>query len=63
MKRALARRAADTYVLAGTEKIGAASRFAVLPLGAVAGIVTDAPASDDTVRRLRDGGVAVIHAE
>ena len=42
MKRALASRAADTYVLASTEKIGAASRYRVLGLDDVAGIITDA---------------------
>jgi DeoR/GlpR family transcriptional regulator of sugar metabolism len=62
MKRALAQRAAETYVLASAEKIGAASRFAVLPLGAVAGVVTDAPADDETVRRLVDARVPVIPA-
>ncbi|MEU7482167.1 DeoR/GlpR family DNA-binding transcription regulator [Lentzea sp. NPDC042327] len=50
MKRALAHRAADTYVLASAEKIGAASRFSVLPLEEVAGVVTDA--DDDVVRAL-----------
>ena len=54
MKRLLARRAADTYVLASAEKIGAASSFEVLPLAEVAGIITDAPADDPTVRRLSD---------
>ncbi len=44
MKRALARRAADTYVLASAEKVGAASCFPVLPLSAVSGVVTDAGA-------------------
>ena len=62
MKRALARRAADTIVLASAEKIGAASRFAVLPPDAVAGIVTDAPATDDTVRRLQEAGVPILAA-
>lgn len=62
MKRALARRAADTYVLASTEKIGAASRFAVLPLDAVAAVITDAPARDETVRRLVAAGVPVLPA-
>jgi len=62
MKRALARRAADTYVLASAEKIGAASRFAVLPLAAVAGVITDAPAEDGTVRRLAAAHVPVIAA-
>jgi DeoR/GlpR family transcriptional regulator of sugar metabolism len=59
MKRALALRAADTFVLASSEKIGAASRFGVLPLSEVAGVVTDAGADEPTVREL---GVRVIHA-
>lgn len=59
MKRLLARRAADTYVLASAEKIGAASPFEVVPLADVAGIITDAPEDDPTVRRLT---VPVIHA-
>jgi DeoR/GlpR family transcriptional regulator of sugar metabolism len=62
MKRALARRAADTYVLASSEKIGAASRFAVLPLTAVAGVVTDAPAEDEVVSRLVRIGVPIVPA-
>ncbi|GAA3920727.1 DeoR/GlpR family DNA-binding transcription regulator [Actinoplanes auranticolor] len=62
MKRALAQRAADTYVLASTEKIGAASRFAVLPLSAVAGVITDASSQDETVRRLSADGVPVLPA-
>jgi DeoR/GlpR family transcriptional regulator of sugar metabolism len=60
MKRALARRAADTYVLASAEKIGAASRFAVLPLSAVTGVVTDAPPGDAAVRALRAAGVRLL---
>lgn len=42
MKRTLARQAADTYVLASAEKIGAVSPYLVLDLPSVAGIVTDA---------------------
>jgi DeoR/GlpR family transcriptional regulator of sugar metabolism len=52
MKRALARQAADTYVLASSEKIGAASRFSVLPLAEVAGVITDAAEDDPAVRGL-----------
>ncbi|GAA3447726.1 DeoR/GlpR family DNA-binding transcription regulator [Planomonospora venezuelensis] len=59
MKRALARQAADTYVLASSEKIGAASRFAVLPLAEIAGVITDAGADSPAVRAL---DVPVIHA-
>jgi DeoR/GlpR family transcriptional regulator of sugar metabolism len=57
MKRALAGRAADTYVLASIEKIGAASPFTVLPLTAVAGVITDAPADE-----LREAGVPIVAA-
>lgn len=62
MKRALARRAADTYVLASAEKIGTASRFTVLPLTAVAGVITDAPEHDDTLQQLHTTGVPIIPA-
>lgn len=62
MKRLLSRRAAETWVLASSEKIGAASRFSVLPLDDVAGIVTDASESDATVAALRERGVEVLFA-
>jgi DeoR/GlpR family transcriptional regulator of sugar metabolism len=52
MKRALARQAADTYVLASSEKIGTASRFTVLPLSETAGVITNAPPDNPTVRAL-----------
>jgi DeoR/GlpR family transcriptional regulator of sugar metabolism len=57
MKRALARRAADTYVLASADKIGVASRYRVLPLAEVAGIVTDAP---DALAEIAAAGVPII---
>jgi len=60
MKRILASRAADTYVLASAEKIGAASRFAVLPLDEIAGIITDSPGTNPTVRRLSERGIPVL---
>ena len=61
MKRALARRAAETHVLASAEKIGAASRFLVLPLAAVSSVVTDAP-DGDAVRRIAAAGIRVVDA-
>jgi DeoR/GlpR family transcriptional regulator of sugar metabolism len=62
MKRALSRRAADTYVLGSAEKIGAASPFTVLGLGDIAGIITDAPVKDPTLERLLEAGVAILPA-
>jgi DeoR/GlpR family transcriptional regulator of sugar metabolism len=61
MKRALSRRAAETYVLGSAEKIGAASQFTVLPLSSVSGVVTDAGKSDRAVMDLVAVGVNVIH--
>jgi DeoR/GlpR family transcriptional regulator of sugar metabolism len=60
MKRALSRRAADTYVMASAEKIGAASRFAVLGLDEVAAVITDADPRAPAVRDLEAAGVRVI---
>ena len=62
MKRALAARAADTYVLASSEKIGAASPFTVLPLAEVSGIITDAPDDHPVLPELRETGVPIIAA-
>lgn len=61
MKRALAARAGDTYVLASSEKIGAASPFEVLPLDAVSGVVTDA-ADGPALQALTDAGVPLVRA-
>jgi len=63
MKRALATRAADTYLLASSEKIGAASPFTVMPLADVSGIITDAPPDHPVLEEIRRRGTPVIHAE
>lgn len=62
MKRALAARAAETYVLASDEKIGAASRYAVLPFDAVAGIVADVAADAPAARELTRAGATLLPA-
>jgi DeoR/GlpR family transcriptional regulator of sugar metabolism len=53
MKRTLASRAAETYVLASSEKVGAASPFLVLPAAEVTAIVTDAPPGHPALTGLR----------
>ena len=62
MKRVLASRAAETYVLASIEKIGAASPFTVLPLAEVSGIVTDADPDEQVLQELITAGVSVLDA-
>jgi DeoR/GlpR family transcriptional regulator of sugar metabolism len=60
MKRTLAGRAADTYVLASSEKIGAVSAYKVLDIDAAAGIVTDATADADALQELERVARALI---
>ena len=60
MKRTLAGRAADTYVLASSEKIGAASPFIVLPLAQISGLITDTPTDHPVLQQLQHDGVAII---
>jgi DeoR/GlpR family transcriptional regulator of sugar metabolism len=60
MKRVLASRAAETYVLASAEKIGAASPYQVIPLSQASAIITDAPPESATIRELRARQVEVI---
>lgn len=62
MKRALAARAAETYVLGSDEKIGTASRYTVLPIDAVAGAITGRPEHDPTSRELIKAGLRLVHA-
>ncbi|MBP0451053.1 MULTISPECIES: DeoR/GlpR family DNA-binding transcription regulator [unclassified Kitasatospora] len=62
MKRALSARAADTYILASSEKIGTASRFRVLPWEKVSGLITDADPQDAVVRQIGAHGVEILAA-
>ncbi|MFE7423945.1 DeoR/GlpR family DNA-binding transcription regulator [Streptomyces sp. NPDC014735] len=62
MKRALAARAADTYILASSEKIGTASRFRVLPWEETSGLITDADPCHAVVEQLMARGVEVLTA-
>jgi len=62
MKRALAARAADTYVLASSEKIGTASRYRVLPWEKITGLITDADPRDPVVEQLTARGIEILTA-
>lgn len=62
MKRALAARAADTYILASSEKIGTASRFRVLPWEGISGLITDADPHDPVLEQLAALGVEILPA-
>jgi DeoR/GlpR family transcriptional regulator of sugar metabolism len=61
MKRTLACQAADTYVLASSEKIGAVSPYKVLELDATTAILTDA--GEDALGSLRHVAPAIIECK
>jgi DeoR/GlpR family transcriptional regulator of sugar metabolism len=50
VKRALSQAAADTFVLASTEKLNAASPYSIVPLDAISGIITERSASPQSLR-------------
>jgi DeoR/GlpR family transcriptional regulator of sugar metabolism len=62
MKRALASRAADTYILASSEKIGTASRYRVLAWDKISGLITDADPGTPAVEQLTALGVELLVA-
>lgn len=62
VKRALAARAAETVVLASTEKLGAASPYVIADIDTVGSIVVDSGAPQAIRRQLRARGVTVVVA-
>ncbi len=64
MKRALAARAGETFVLGSAEKIGTVSRYRVLPLGEIAGVIVDGAdeASAPTLDALAERDVRLMRA-
>ncbi|MGQ0711354.1 MAG: DeoR/GlpR family DNA-binding transcription regulator [Rhodoferax sp.] len=63
VKRALHARAAETVVLASSEKLLSASPFVIAPLKALSLLVVPDDTPAKTVRALRVGGVEVLKAE
>jgi DeoR/GlpR family transcriptional regulator of sugar metabolism len=62
VKRALCRAAAETYVLASSEKLGAASPYAVVGLDEVSGILVESGVDKALVKPFEKRGVTVIRA-
>jgi DeoR/GlpR family transcriptional regulator of sugar metabolism len=59
IKRAISRRSSETYVLASSEKLGAASAFRVVDFADVTAAITDTT-DTRTLRPLRKAGLEVI---
>lgn len=63
IKLALSQQAADTFVLASSEKLGAASPYVVADLDTVSGLIVDASAPADVLAPLEQVGVPILIAE
>ena len=62
VKRALSRAAAETYVLASSEKLGAASPYAVVGLDEISGLIVESGVEKALVKPFEKRGVTVIRA-
>jgi DeoR/GlpR family transcriptional regulator of sugar metabolism len=62
VKRALHRRAAETVVLASTEKLMAASPYVIVPLDVASLVVVPDATPAKVARALRAGGVRVLRS-
>ena len=62
VKRALSHAAAETVVLASSEKLNAASRYKIAGLGDVSGLITEHTADDDLLKGYEDFGITVTRA-
>jgi len=62
VKRALSRRAAETIVLASSEKLHAASAYVIVPLSEVSGMVVEADAPEELLAPFKRAGLTVTRA-
>jgi len=62
VKRALSHAAAETFVLASSEKLGAASAYAVIPFEEVSGIITERTADKALLKPFEQKRIAIIRA-
>lgn len=62
IKRALSHAAAETYVLASSEKLNAASPYAVIPLAEISGIITEKTADPAHMEFYKKLNIPVIYA-
>jgi DeoR/GlpR family transcriptional regulator of sugar metabolism len=62
VKRALSQAAADTIVLASSEKLNAASAYQIVRLIEITGIITERNADETQTRAYEDLGIAVTRA-
>jgi len=63
VKRALSQQAADTFILASSEKIGAASPHIVTTLNEVEGLIVDASIDNKVLLPFKEMGLTIVFAD
>lgn len=62
IKRALSQQAADTFVLASHEKLGAASAYGITALSEVSGLIVEADVPDAVLEPYEQMGLTIVRA-
>ncbi len=62
MKRAISEQAAETYVMASREKLGAASQYIVAPLDSVTGLIVESGLPETLLTTFRIGDLVIVEA-
>jgi DeoR/GlpR family transcriptional regulator of sugar metabolism len=62
VKRALSRASAETFVLASSEKLNAASAYVVVPFSAISGIITERATASSLTKPYEKMGISVTRA-
>lgn len=62
VKRALCQHAAETFVLASREKLGAASQYIVAPLSEISGLIIERSTPEEVLLPYRQRGLTIHHA-
>jgi DeoR/GlpR family transcriptional regulator of sugar metabolism len=62
IKHALSQRAAETVLLASSEKLGAASPYLVMPVSELSGMIVERDTAEETVKPFVDAGIVVTRA-
>jgi DeoR/GlpR family transcriptional regulator of sugar metabolism len=62
IKHALSQRAAETILLASSEKLNAASPYLIMPLSELSGMIVERSTAEETVKPFVDAGIVVTRA-
>lgn len=62
VKHALCQQAAETFVLASHEKLGAASPYVIAPLSEASGLIVERSTAEETLRPYQEIGLSIVRS-